>query len=69
MTTEPKMAFTPDEVSDLTGLSLNTIYTHIREKRLPAIKIGRRILVSRRELEKLLNPAENAGCQPVTTAK
>ena len=49
-----KMAFSPLETANVLGLSLNATYQYIREGVIPHCRIGRRILVPRRELEALL---------------
>ena len=49
-----KLALSPIEVSQLCGLSLNSVYSFIREGRIPSTKMGRRILIPRKELEAVL---------------
>lgn len=46
-----KLAMTPKEVADTLGLSLNTIYSLLRENKLPYVRWNRRILIPRKDLE------------------
>jgi excisionase family DNA binding protein len=48
-----KIALSPAEVSQTLGISLNSVYTYIREGKIPHFRLGKRILISRIELEKL----------------
>jgi len=54
MTTE-KMALSPSEVSAQLGLSINNVYTCIHAGKIPHIRLGKRILIPRQALERLLN--------------
>ena len=49
-----KMALSPCECAELCGLHVNTVRKLVQDKKLPAIKLGRKILISRIELEKWL---------------
>jgi len=51
MTTE-KVAYSVRETAEALGLHPNTVYELISEGKLPALRLGRKILVSRVELEK-----------------
>jgi|TARA_Y100000310_G_C20665633_1_gene807326 excisionase family DNA binding protein len=51
-----RIAFSPDEVSGLTGLSLNNVYALIREGKIPHVRFGRRILVPKNEFKELFSP-------------
>ena len=61
MTTEKieKMALSPSECADLCGLHVNTIRKLIQDKRIRAIHLGRKILVSKVELANFLNGKTN----------
>lgn len=59
MNTE-KIAFSPIEASQVLGISLNSVYTYIREGRIKSCRLGKRILISRTELEKLVNQPKSA---------
>ncbi len=50
-----KIALSPAEVSQALGISLNSVYTYIRQGRIKSCRLGKRILISRTELEKLVN--------------
>jgi excisionase family DNA binding protein len=55
-----KMALSPDETAQVLGLHVNSVRALIHSGKLPAIKLGRKFLVSRLELQKWLsgNPAD-----------
>jgi excisionase family DNA binding protein len=55
--------FSVDEVAERLGLSRNSAYEAVRKGEIPSVRIGRRILVSRVALDRLL-----AGQQPVAAA-
>jgi len=54
MTMMGKMAFSPQEAALMLGLCLNTVYKLIREGKLKAVKLDRKILIPRIEIERLL---------------
>ena len=54
-----KLAYSPQEVSSLCGLSLNNVYLFLKQGKIPHIKLGRRYLVSASELEKWLAGSGN----------
>jgi excisionase family DNA binding protein len=45
-----RLTYSAREVAEITGLSLPTIRRHIRDGHLPVTRIGRRVLVSHRDL-------------------
>lgn len=49
-----KLTLTIDETAKILGIGRNLCYDKCKSGDLPAIKIGRRLLVPRRALEKLL---------------
>lgn len=53
------MALTPEQVAEQTHLHINTVYTLIKNGRLPHVKLSRRYLVSAKELEKWLAGGNN----------
>ena len=57
MTTE-KLVYTPQEAADALNLSLNTIYSILREKRLRSVRYGRKHLIPASELSRLLEDEE-----------
>ncbi|HZA21129.1 MAG TPA: helix-turn-helix domain-containing protein [Dehalococcoidia bacterium] len=52
--TKERPVFTPMEVARLLGLSKNTTYEALARGEIPSIRVGRRILVSKAALERLL---------------
>lgn len=44
----------PREVAEILKLNLLTVYTYIRDGRLPAVKIGRNYRVAKEDLEKFI---------------
>jgi excisionase family DNA binding protein len=51
------LTFTVDEAAALLGLSRNLAYAGVASGEIPSVKIGRRILVPRLALERLLAEA------------
>jgi excisionase family DNA binding protein len=58
---ERKLTLSVDETATLLGISRQLAYTSVKEGRIPAIRIGRRLLVPRRALEKLLEEGRLVG--------
>lgn len=55
--TNNRLTLTPKEACKLLGLSRGLMYEAIRTGQIPSIRIGRRILIPRAALERLLeNP-------------
>jgi excisionase family DNA binding protein len=55
MTTAGKMAFSPRETALMLGLCLNTVYKLLREGKLRSVRLDRKILIPRTEIERLLS--------------
>jgi len=51
---EPQAAFTIDEVRHVLGIGRNGVYKAINEHRLRAVKLGKRTLVLRTDLDAFL---------------
>ena len=51
---EDKLTLSVEEAARLLGIGRNLCYDKIKAGEIPVIKIGRRLLVPRRALEKLL---------------
>jgi len=51
---QESLTMTVEEAAAALGISRNLAYEAARDGRIPAIRIGRRLLVPRRALEKLL---------------
>ena len=56
-----KLTLNIKEVSVLLGVSVNSAYEAVRRGEIPAIRLGRRLLVPRRALENLLDGAAAQG--------
>ena len=54
ITENPRLILTPMEVARLLGLGKNTTYDAIRRGDIPAIRVGKRLLVPRAALEEWL---------------
>ena len=50
-----KIVLSVNEVAKLVGLSRNSIYNGIRRGEIPGIRVGKRLLVPRVALDKLLS--------------
>lgn len=59
MTNDEKLVLNVKEVSLLLGLAKNSIYSGILAGEIPHVKVGKRILIPRAALEKLLAEAGN----------
>jgi excisionase family DNA binding protein len=51
-----KLTLSVPEAARLLGVSRMTAYTAIRDGTIPSLKLGRRVLVPRAALERLLDP-------------
>lgn len=56
---EERLVLTVSEAAKLLGLSRGSAYEAVRMKQVPAIRIGRRILVPRAALQRLLEGANS----------
>ena len=56
-----KAVLTVDETAQLLGLSRNSAYQGVMRGEIPSIRVGKRILVPRAALERLLQMAEGRG--------
>jgi len=57
METLQKEAYNPEEVAQILGKSLETIRRWLRSGVLTATKLGRSWIISRKEIERILNPS------------
>jgi excisionase family DNA binding protein len=58
---EQRLTLSVEEAARLLGISRQLAYTGVKEGRIPAIRIGRRLLVPRRALERLLEEGRLVG--------
>ena len=56
-----RLTLTVEEAGELLGISRALAYELVRRGELPSLRLGRRIVVSRRRLEELL---DGAGTEP-----
>jgi excisionase family DNA binding protein len=52
-----RLAYSVDEVAQLTGLSRDLLYDEMRRGHLAYLKVGRRRLITRQHLDQFLNAA------------
>jgi len=51
MSSTDRRAYTPEEVARLLGIHLNSVYAMLRSGSLPAVRAGRRWLISKKRFE------------------
>ena len=60
-----RLAYSVDEVAQLTGLSRDLLYDEMRRGNLAYLKVGRRRLITRQHLDQFLNsPPESSARAP-----
>jgi len=57
---DEKMAYSPQEAAITLGLCLNTIYKLLKRGQLRSVKLDRKILIPRTEIERLIRPESPA---------
>jgi excisionase family DNA binding protein len=50
-----KLAYTIPQAIDASGISRSTLYTYIKAKQLPVVKIGHRTLIRSMDLSEFIN--------------
>jgi len=55
-----KMALSIKETAEAIGLHPNTVYELVQSGRLPAVKLGRKILISKQELGIFLSNSQSS---------
>lgn len=55
-----RRTLTVAEVAETLGVSTDTVYSEIRTGRIPAVRFGRRLLVARETIDRLLQVGESA---------
>ena len=51
-----KLTYTVPEAAELLGISRTTAYECVRRGEIPSLTLGRRVLITRAQLEQLLGP-------------
>lgn len=64
-TTPERLAYSVPEAAALLGVSSDTVYEMIRQRRIPSVRLGRRILIPRPALVRWLESAAE-GVAPAT---
>ena len=54
-----RVAYSPNEAARALGLSLNHVYDLIRLGRIPSVRMGKRILIPKAEIDRLMQSANN----------
>ena len=57
----PKLGYSKREASEASSLSVRSLDYLIEKKKLAAVKVGRRVVILRKSLEKLLH---DSNCKP-----
>lgn len=60
-----KLTLNAQEVADIVGLSIDTIYKMTRQKEIPHVQFGRRVLYRRESIEQWLKEHET-GFTPIS---
>ena len=61
---EDKQTLSVEEAAKVLGIGRNLCYDRVKTGEIPVIKIGRRYLVPRKALEKLLEQGQPVGLAP-----
>jgi excisionase family DNA binding protein len=56
---QPRLTYTVPEVAELLGISRSTAYECVRRGEIPALTLGRRVVISRATVDALLCAAPN----------
>ena len=59
--TANRMTVTVEEAAEILGISRAFAYALVRKDELPSLRLGRRLVVPRRALERLLEDEHHAG--------
>lgn len=52
---DEKLTYTPKEVTQVLGVSLTTVFKLIKQKEIPTIRIGRKVLIPKGKLKDWLD--------------
>lgn len=58
-----RITLTTQEVADYIGVSADTIYTMVRQKQIPHLRVRRRILFNRETIDAWMRDQEEKSCQ------
>jgi len=58
MSTVDKQVYSPEEVARSLGIHLNSVYSMLKSGELPAVKAGRKWLISKKRFEAWLDGRE-----------
>lgn len=50
------LMYSPEQLAQLTGISRQTIYRHVKSGRLPATRLGGRLLIPAHAVRSILEP-------------
>lgn len=59
--------FTVKEVADFLRVSRQTVYTMVREGKIPHFRVGNKVRFKRADIEAMTQPTQTPKTQPVTT--
>lgn len=59
--TEKRLCITVPEAAEMLGISRNFAYELVKQKQLPVVKFGKRLLIPRLALEKMLEKSNIEG--------
>ncbi len=63
---EEKLTLSIEEAAKLLGIGRNLCYDRVKTGEIPVIKIGRRLLVPKKALEKLLEKPQSLNLTPAS---
>ena len=58
--TPERLTYTVKEVAQALGISKEAVWDRVWDGTIPSVRVGRRVLVPRRALERFVDPAETA---------
>lgn len=59
-----KLTYTVPEAASLLGISRSTAYECVRRGEIPSLTLGRRVLITRTQLEQLVGPLADGPAAP-----
>lgn len=61
---QERRAFSVSEAAAMLGLHRQTVAAAIRRGEIPAVRLGRKVLVPSAVIERLLEPTKSSGAEP-----